>query len=424
MDAETPAKGVFRGDLGDGRDLVVFREPPDGVRWYEQRGVAAWPTSSCTPTRPTRSCDGASLPAELATRAAEYGYEALALTDHDNVCGAMELAQACRGLGLRPIHGAELTVSDGPRCGSGRLAVPPDGPGRVRGGLAQPLPAAERGARRDRGPTRSRPLPPVLALDSLLERSEGLVCLSGCARDGALAGPWERGEPRAAEAVARRLAASFGRERFRVELQRPLWRRDRARNRWLAGVAERLGVACVATGNVHAHDRARAELQDALVAVRNHTTLEESEPARRGNASSVLAPPAAIAARFAEHPEAVAETARLAERLRFDLTSELGYRYPGAEDPDADRTLAEICRGRLELRYAGERERPEAGAAAGGGAAGDPQARPLGLLPPCTSICSSSLARSRPRSAAPTRRATCCRPDAGAARASARSSAT
>jgi error-prone DNA polymerase len=38
--------------------------------------------------------DGASLPEELATRAAEYGYEAFALTDHDNVCGAMELDSA------------------------------------------------------------------------------------------------------------------------------------------------------------------------------------------------------------------------------------------------------------------------------------------------------------------------------------------
>ena len=58
-------------------------------------------------------CDGASLPEELAARAADYGYEAFALTDHDNVCGAMELAQACAGLGVRPIHGAEVNISPG-----------------------------------------------------------------------------------------------------------------------------------------------------------------------------------------------------------------------------------------------------------------------------------------------------------------------
>ena len=57
--------------------------------------------------------DGASAPEELAHRAAELGYEALAITDHDGVWGSMEFALACRELGLRPITGAELTLSDG-----------------------------------------------------------------------------------------------------------------------------------------------------------------------------------------------------------------------------------------------------------------------------------------------------------------------
>src|SRR5581483_12289591 len=116
---------------------------------------------------------------------------------------------------------------------------------------------------------------------------------------------------------------------LRVELQRPFLRDDRARNRRLAGLAERLGVPCVATGNVHAHARARAPLQDAFVAIRVHMTLDSSEPERRGNFSHVLASTETMAVRFAEHPDAVGETERLAERLRFDLASDLGYRYPG-----------------------------------------------------------------------------------------------
>src|SRR5581483_8740477 len=150
----------------------------------------------------------------------------------------------------------------------------------------------------------------------------------------------------------RRLLDAFGPDGLRIELQRPFLSDDRARNRRLSRVAKRLGVACVATGNVHAHSRSRAPLQDALVAVRLHTTLDASEPDRRGNFSHVLASPAAMAARFPEHPEAVAETARLAERLRFDLRSDLGYRYPGAEDTQAMRKLTELCQARLLARYA------------------------------------------------------------------------
>ena len=59
--------------------------------------------------------DGASLPSELAGTAAELGYEALALTDHDGVWGAMEFAHACKGVGVRGIVGAELTVLPGAR---------------------------------------------------------------------------------------------------------------------------------------------------------------------------------------------------------------------------------------------------------------------------------------------------------------------
>src|SRR4051794_28614446 len=56
--------------------------------------------------------DGASQPDELAARAAELGYEALALTDHDNLCGALAFAHAARAHGVRPITGAEVSVRD------------------------------------------------------------------------------------------------------------------------------------------------------------------------------------------------------------------------------------------------------------------------------------------------------------------------
>jgi error-prone DNA polymerase len=57
--------------------------------------------------------DGASQPAELAARAAELGYEAFALTDHDGLSGSLEFAHAAREAGLRPITGCEVTLEDG-----------------------------------------------------------------------------------------------------------------------------------------------------------------------------------------------------------------------------------------------------------------------------------------------------------------------
>jgi error-prone DNA polymerase len=274
--------------------------------------------------------DGASLPDELVPAAQELGYEALALTDHNSVSGSMEFAVSARALGLRPIHGAEVDLADGRHL---TLLVED---ARGWSNLCNVLTKAH-------AHTREKPGPPSQAyveLADVLDHSEGLVCLSGCALRGVHD-----------EFTLRRLLDAFGRERMRIELQRPFLRDDRARNRRLAGLGRRLGLPCVATGNVHAHARLRAPLQDAFVALRLHSTLDASEPERRGNFSHVLASPESMAARFPEHPEAVAETTRLADRLRFDLSSDLGYRYPGAEDEEAMRNLSELCQARLHERY-------------------------------------------------------------------------
>ena len=285
--------------------------------------------------------DGASLPVELAAVAAEQSYPALALTDHDGLYGAMEFAIAAKPLGLRPITGAELTLDDG-----SHLTLLCESREGYRN-LCRLITRAHEGTRE----RPAEPTPPTVSLEEVERFASGLVCLSGCARDGALAGRIERHEHAAAATIGRRLRLAFGPERFRVELQRPFARHDRRRNRLLAELAERLGVPCVATGNVHAHARTRVALQDAFVAARLGRTLDESEPERRGNTSHVLATTQAMEARFPDHAEAVHESGRLAERLEFDITRDLGYRYPGSEDGTADRTLAELCRHRLGERY-------------------------------------------------------------------------
>ncbi|MDX6610538.1 MAG: error-prone polymerase [Solirubrobacterales bacterium] len=304
--------------------------------------------------------DGTSTPIELASAAAELGYPSFALTDHDGIWGSMEFVQACKGFEIQSIVGTELMVRvglAGPPAGScAHVTLLVENAVGYRN-LCRLLTAAHSHTRSNSQRSAEQPW---VNWEILEEHAEGLVCLSGCAGAGAVASLWERGEVAKGAETARRLLGAFGRDRFRIELQRPYWRRDRSRNGWLAGLAGRLGVPAVATGNVHSHARRRARLQDAFVTVRLGMTLEESEPLRRGNSKSVLESPAAMAARFAEHPEAVAETLRLAERLEFDLSRELGYRYPREEEPGVDRKLAEICRSLLVERYAGAPHRGKA----------------------------------------------------------------
>ena len=58
-----------------------------------------------------------------------------------------------------------------------------------------------------------------------------------------------------------------------------------------------------------------------------------------------------MAQRFEEFPQAVRETRAIFERIDFDLTSDLGYRYPGAQDPRQARRLRAVCEERLVERY-------------------------------------------------------------------------
>jgi error-prone DNA polymerase len=279
--------------------------------------------------------DGASQPEELAARAAELGYEAIALTDHDGVYGSLEFAHAAKDLGVRPITGAEVTLANGSHV---TLLVE-----NARGyaNLCRLLTAAHA---HTRDTTNREPLPPRLDQALLEELNEGLVCLSGCARDGlAVRNP----------NAAAQLARSFAPDRFYVELQRPYERGDVRRNAHLRDLAASLEVRTVATGDVHAHDRRRATLQDVLVAVRCRTSLEGCERERRGNHESVLLSPEEMRERFVDDRDAVDRTAELAARLEFDLTEELGYRYPDFSDGEepAIVQLRRVCEAAFAERY-------------------------------------------------------------------------
>ena len=118
--------------------------------------------------------DGASLPEELAVAALELGHTSLALTDHDGVYGSMEFAHAARAIGLRPIHGAELSLRGGRHL---TLLVADE---RGWRNLCRLLTLAHAGTRE-----RPRdPIPPAVSVEEVCAHAEGLHCMTGCAQHG------------------------------------------------------------------------------------------------------------------------------------------------------------------------------------------------------------------------------------------------
>ena len=157
--------------------------------------------------------DGASSPLDLATRAADLGYPVLALTDHDGIWGSMEFAVACKGVGIKPITGTELTVSINGRLFHLTLLV------ESQTGYANLCRLLTEAHARTRDGRERQAGQPSVPIEALAGRGEGLVCLSGCAGRGPLTSAWRDGDLVRAEKLARSLAGWFGNESFRIELQ-------------------------------------------------------------------------------------------------------------------------------------------------------------------------------------------------------------
>src|SRR6266851_7093094 len=259
--------------------------------------------------------EGASLPEELALRAADLGYRALAITDHDGLHGAMEFAQACAAAGIQPITGVELTLQHGlldveKTSGPVHLTLLAENE-QGYANLCRLITLAHRNTR-SWEPAATHipaedPRPASLDPANFIGLTDGLIVLSGC-RGGELSRLIDRERFAHAEQALLRLQELFGEKNTFVELQHNLVQGDTRRLAQLAQLAGRVGVSIVATGNVHYHTRSRHRLQDAMVAVKNRLTLESSHRVRRPNSEFFLRRSQDVAELFAAFPHAIATT--------------------------------------------------------------------------------------------------------------------
>ena len=284
--------------------------------------------------------NGASQPDELVMAAQSLGYPTLALTDTNGLYGSMAFAQAAKHIGIQAITGADLTLLDNSRVTL--LAETAEG----YSNLCRLITETHLG-REDR-------FDPRLDFNSLEERQEGLIVLSGN-RDGLLPTILAQRGFSAARSFASRCRSVFGKDRFFIELQRNSVRGDRDRMRALTAIADSVGLNVVATGDVRYHQQSRHQLHDVLVTIKNRTTLDGSHAARLPNNEFYLRSPREAELMFRGRPDAIANTLVIAERCaQFDLTKDLGYTFPdfrGQEEQTAPNALAQLCWTTLEDYY-------------------------------------------------------------------------
>ena len=280
---------------------------------------------------------GASHPEHLAERAAARGLPAVAVCDRDGVYGAARFYAAAKEHHIRAIVGAELTMDDGsilPVLAASRTGYQ---------NLCQLITRAKlRGTKTD-APVR---------WDELAEFASGLVALTGDEE-----GPVRRelACQQASGAIAKvgQLIAAFGRENVFIEIQRHLRRGEERENDALRDLAAATRLPLLATNGVLYATRSERAVLDVFTCARHHTHLDAAGRLLALNDERHFKPAARMARLFADMPEAIENTVRLADRLDFTLQN-LGYEFPRYRVPDGesmDTFLRKVTMAGARARY-------------------------------------------------------------------------
>jgi len=252
-----------------------------------------------------------SLPESLVAEAGRLGMPALALCDRDGVYGAVRLHMSGKEAGVRALVGSELTMEDGSVVPV--LVATRAGYRGLCGLLTTTHLRAEKGEGR-------------VAWHELAGACGGLVALTGD-EEGPVRRAWlERGPAAAAEEGAR-LASIFGRDGLYVEIQRHRIPGEERWNGFLVDWARSGRLPLLATNGVLQATREAGVVVDVFTCLRHHTTLDAAGRRLAFNRERHLKDGREMGGLFADLPDAVANTERLAERLDFTLAN-LGYRFP------------------------------------------------------------------------------------------------
>jgi error-prone DNA polymerase len=270
--------------------------PPSVPSPYVELGV----------TSPFSFLRGASDANELVTSALLLGYDAIGIADRNTLAGVVRMHTACNIVGIRPLIGSRLDLTDAPSL----LAYPidRDGYGHLSRLLSRGKMRAEKGACE-------------LSLADVAEHAEGIAFIAWPGTD---LDQFEAELPRLRDALTslRHVAASWS---YRGS--------DAARVERLDRLAKKHGCTILATNDVHYHAPDRRPLQDVVTCIREKVTIANAGYLLEPNAERHLKSPAEMMRLFARWPHAIGATREFADSLHFSL-DELRYEYPRENVPE------------------------------------------------------------------------------------------
>ncbi|HIP96825.1 MAG TPA: DNA polymerase III subunit alpha [Anaerolineae bacterium] len=295
--------------------------------------------------------DGLGRVKALAARAAELGQPALAITDHGVMYGVIDFYRACRKAGIKPIIGIEMYIA--PRGMTDRDSKLDKSPyhlillARNNTGYQNLLQIATAGQ------LEGFYYKPRVDKQYLSEHTAGLIALSGCG-SGEIPRLIAQGQLDKARRTAAQYREMFGADNFYLEIQKHEGLPELEQvGAGLITLSQELDIPLVATNDVHYVRAEDARAHEILLCIQTNTTIYDPKRMRMGDESFYLKSTEEMAALFADVPQALENTLRIAEMCEVDLEP-TGYHLPPFEVPpgfDAQSYLRHLCEEGLKRRY-------------------------------------------------------------------------
>ncbi len=286
--------------------------------------------------------DGACRISEIPARVKECNQEAVAITDHGVMYGAVAFWEACRAEGIKPIIGCEVYVAPDSRFDRTNTSE----------GYADHLVLLCRDMTGYKNLTEmvSRSFTegfynkPRVDEELLRRYGEGLIALSACL-GGRIPKLLSKGDFDGAAAVARRYGELFGKDNFYIEIQDHGLAEDRAVLPLLVSLAEKCNLPLVATNDCHYLRRKDAETQAILMCIQTNTTVDAGRPAAFATDEFYLKDTNEMEMLFRRYPEAIENTVRIAERcnVEFDFSTTYLPKFPCPNGVSAEDHLRKLA---------------------------------------------------------------------------------
>ena len=298
--------------------------------------------------------DGACRIRDLPALVKEMGQNAVAITDHGVMYGAIDFYRACKKEGIHPIIGCEVYVARRTRFDKQHEF---DAESRHLVLLCK----NETGYRNlsymvSQAFTEGFYIKPRIDMELLRQHSEGLIALSAC-----LAGEIPRrlvnGDYDGAKEYALTMREIFGEDSFYLELQDHGIADQTEVNRQLLRLHNETGIPLVCTNDAHYLRREDAESHDVLLCIQTGKTVDDANRMRYEPQNFYLRSTEEMEALFAGYPEAVANTQRIADMCQLEFTFGK-YHLPEFQLPegyDSPSYLRKLCDEGFVKRYGGSR---------------------------------------------------------------------